>query len=351
MLRMISIAGNPRARGVQHGKQIRDLISHINRFLEEARREIRGNNVLKGLLYRLQDMMEKFAPEFLEELDGISEGSKIPRDVLLEVSCSTFLKHMLHYGIGCSVLAVKSGYTTSNEPIIAKNRDKKIRYKSLHLFVYSRPQKGFSYFVSTNASDPGVAGGGLNEKGLAIFSTYVPSSDIGLGLPDNVLAKKILEECKTVDEGIDLLKSLPRLGQFTFTMADAKGDIAAIEIGYHNLLVEEPKEGFVCRTNHFLLNGMKKYYDPYQYDESQRRDTLIRWDIMASRIRKMLGRIDIRFIMNLLRSHEGEFPVCRHGGDVETISSMIALPKKSKVLFAEGPPCGNPYLIFELRGD
>ncbi len=356
VLRMVALSGGPREMGLQLGKEVRSLTPHIRELFDAVRREIGENLSLERLVGDMRAVVERHSPEFMEMLEGVAEGAWFARDILFETTCSTFLRHMLHYGLECSVWAVRAEHTVVGEPILAKNRDKRVRYKPLHLFVYARPRDGLAYFASTNAGDPGVAGGGMNERGLTVFSTYVASSDIGVGLPDNVLAKMILESCSTVEEAIDLLKSVPRLGQFTFTLGDSKGDIAVVEVGYSELDVEFPESGYAFRTNHFKSARMsERYYDPYHYTEYEREDTLARWRHLDERVRGALGTIDLNFVKRLMRYHDpAGHSICRHVGEgdvpIETVASMIALPRRTRILFAEGPPCEHPYMSLDLGG-
>jgi hypothetical protein len=50
-------------------------------------------------------------------------------------------------------------------------------------------------------------------------------------------------------------------------------------------------------------------------------------------------------LMELLRSHEGERPVCKHGERFGTVSSAIYVPrpKEKRLLYAAGPPCRTPF--------
>ncbi|HEY3225607.1 MAG TPA: NRDE family protein [Planctomycetota bacterium] len=63
------------------------------------------------------------------------------------------------------------------------------------------------------------------------------------------------------------------------------------------------------------------------------------FDRMGDRLPSVEG------LMELLRSHEGERPVCKHGERFGTVSSAIYVrgPKEKRLLYAAGPPCRTPF--------
>ena len=144
MLRMVALAGNPYEMGLQLGKEVRGLTPYVRELFDAVRREIGENPSLEKLVDDMREVVERHSPEFIQMLEGVAEGAWFARDILFETTCSTFLRHMLHYGLECSVWAVKAEHTSIGEPILAKNRDKRVRYKPLHLFVYARPKGGLA---------------------------------------------------------------------------------------------------------------------------------------------------------------------------------------------------------------
>ena len=60
---------------------------------------------------------------------------------------------------------------------------------------------------------------GMNEKGLAVGMTFIYSKEKHLGINAGMIVKILLEQCKSVDEAILLLKKM-RIGSAqTFTLA------------------------------------------------------------------------------------------------------------------------------------
>lgn len=58
------------------------------------------------------------------------------------------------------------------------------------------------------------------------------------------------------------------------------------------------------------------------------------------------GVPDEATLKELLASHEGERPICKHGQGYGTVSSTLVFDdgRKSRMLYAAGPPCRTPYL-------
>jgi hypothetical protein len=58
------------------------------------------------------------------------------------------------------------------------------------------------------------------------------------------------------------------------------------------------------------------------------------------------GVPDVEALKDFLSSHEGERPVCKHGDGYGTVSSTILIDdgRKTRMLYAAGPPCRTPFL-------
>jgi hypothetical protein len=123
------------------------------------------------------------------------------------------------------------------------------------LVTVYRP-KGKHAFVSIGF--PGMLGciSGMNDAGLAVATLEVyatkdqsPRLD-PKGVPYTLCFRRLLEECTTVAEAEQLLRSLPRTTMNNLAVCDKKGG-AVFEITSRNVVVRRADDGLCACTNHF----------------------------------------------------------------------------------------------------
>ena len=100
---------------------------------------------------------------------------------------------------------------------------------------------------------------GVNEHGFAVGLTAVAPSHIRPGLNAGMLLRLMLETCRTVDEALTLLRSVPVASAQTLTLADAGGAIALVECSCRRVEVLRPvpHQPFVCAVNAFHTPAMR----------------------------------------------------------------------------------------------
>jgi hypothetical protein len=156
----------------------------------------------------------------------------------------------------------------------------------------------------------------------------------------------ILEEHDTVRSALDYLSSVPRMGRNNLILADAGGDLAVVELGYHHLAIVKARNGIVVNTNHFVSPRLKESFvdcnPPPVKGNSFHRYELVRRELEAAR-----GNIDVAFAQRLMAIHAGPLAsICRHlelGGQSATIATAIYQPARRTLRFCHGYPCQSPY--------
>jgi len=221
----------------------------------------------------------------------------------------------------------------------------------LQVFVTATPTVGYRYIYGSSAGSPGVFSGGMNEKGLAIADTHVCSTDIGPGLPDYSLMMHILEEHDTVRSALDYLSSVPRMGRNNLILADAKGDVAVIELGYHHFAIVEAQNGMVVNTQHFVSPSLKDSFMDCA-PPPMRGKSFHRYDLVRRELEAACGSINVAFAQRLMATHAGPLAsICRHlelDGQRATIATTIYQPARRILRFCHGYPCQSPYHTIAL---
>jgi hypothetical protein len=93
---------------------------------------------------------------------------------------------------------------------------------------------------------------GLNEKGLfiAMTATFLPGIQAGLAFW--FIVRMILDRCATVDEALDLMRSIPHAQSRNYLIADKSGKAVIVEASIQGIETREAINGLLVTTNHNL---------------------------------------------------------------------------------------------------
>ncbi len=189
-----------------------------------------------------------FFPAVLQEIDGLAEGQGCAPQALQAV---LFSMYAMPPACRCSCFAVSNGA----QAFLARNSDFLLALRHLNLNVVYRLDGGFHFMGNTTAFIE--IEDGVNEPGFAVGLTAVAPSHIRPGLNAGMLLRLMLETCRTVDEALTLLRSVPVASAQTLTLADAGGAIALVECSCRRVEVLRPvpHQPFVCAVNAFHTPG------------------------------------------------------------------------------------------------
>ena len=99
---------------------------------------------------------------------------------------------------------------------------------------------------------------GVNDAGLGVMLNMLHHSadeQVGeprIGFPVHVLLRTLLEDCASVDEARDLVRSLSFSASSALTVVDRGGDAASFETFPEGVGEVKPEAGLLVRTNHFV---------------------------------------------------------------------------------------------------
>jgi isopenicillin-N N-acyltransferase-like protein len=181
---------------------------------------------------------------------------------------------------------------------------------------------------------------GLNDAGLGVCLNLLRSSEDGglEGVPIHALLRRVLADCRTVDEAIALVTGARVSASSAVTVA-VPGDVATVELAPGGANVIRGATG--THTNHFL--------EPLRSGR----------DIGVEESASSLPRLEVVRSLPLeeaLRSHAGHPKgVCRHVDPAEpweertaTLASVIMDLAARRLHVAAGQPCTTPYVEVEL---
>lgn len=142
---------------------------------------------------------EKYMKDIMEEVRGLADGlHQKYNDVaywLFNIYCNKEER-------GCSVFVVKE----NDDVYFARNMDMFPEYKKTSESVLYRVENKSTFLAHSTAMIS--LEDGINEYGLCIALTFLLSKKIKPGINGGFIVRKVLEECKTTKEAIELIKSL-----------------------------------------------------------------------------------------------------------------------------------------------
>ena len=284
-------------------------------------------------------------PNGMDELRGIADSFDLSfEDLFCHLHLGTLrdLKGGAVLVDGCSAWAVADG---EDGPLVVKNRD----FSGLHLGIQALVRHQGADIVTGgmiclgSLGSPGAYSSGINARGLALADTQVAVATHRIGWLRYFLMTRLLANCGTVAEALAMIHAAPHAGGGTLVMADAGGDIAAVELGAAQTIAAQAPH-VIWRTNHFTSPALAT-------------DTLRpRGDVIADTSQDRfayLGRVlpkarwGRKAAARLMATHPGDAdgaaPLCQHDSQngAQTISAIVYSCKVTQADFCEGNPCAG----------
>ena len=180
------------------------LAGHGNYILDQVPFPITEERIAFGRQCR--PVYEKFFPEILEEIRGLSEGQKSSSEKLQAVLFSMYAMPPAGH---CSCFSVSS----KEQLFLGRNSDFLTEIEEFNKnVIYDFTLDSYGFNGNTTAfleiED------GINERRLAVGMTSVFSKHIQPGMNSGMLLRFFLEKCSTVDEVIKWLMTLGYIPSF-----------------------------------------------------------------------------------------------------------------------------------------
>lgn len=333
--------GTHRELGRQHGEQAaRQIKAHV--AMMRARPKL-SEEQFKRRVGQFQPMFERYCPHLLEEMRGLAEGAGITLEEAM--LCSIRGELASARAEGCTTYAIGRGGTARHEVIGGQNADVGSNMISLAYMLHLQPPKKPHVLIWTFGGMLGYHG--MNSAGVAHFSNALPGGPRNqLGMPEYVYERLMLE-CSSVEQVIDVLRKLPLASNENFMICDRHGNIADAEATTAGPeVLRDEGAGYLAHTNHFVC---QKYATP---DNPKRilADSVPRLQRINALIKSRYGSITVDDVKGFLNDHSGApSGICRHGGGgMVTAVSMISEPSRRCMHATLGNPCEHRYVTYSV---
>ncbi len=245
--RRVSLRGDARQRGEQHGETLRDAIREAfafyaaNLFPLASRSPVEIQNFAEGMRKRI----DTFEPAYCAELDAIAAAAGMERWQLYAMTARTEIFNAAPPE--CTSLFFETSHA------LGQNWDWFEPFEDwVALFEVERPDG--HRFVTLN--EPGMLGKvGLNNRGLGLCLNILSWPAPADGVPVHVLTRAILDAA-SLDE-VERLLARAGSGQAShFLVADARGGSLSVELGGGGKYRIAPRDGTIAHTNHYIAEGV-----------------------------------------------------------------------------------------------
>ena len=304
----VRLEGDPREVGRAYGGLVGPVLrDRVTRLWERAAATGRTEEQLLDRAGRFADHVERIAPEWLDEVEGIAAVAEVDADDLLALNC-------LPEGFWappppeCTSWLIAGDASPTGDTLLHKNRDQLNEAQDLHVrrvsddiqVLASRDigEIGFAHFHSD------VALAGANNTGSPIARSELREC----GLNCSQLLRLVAERANSCDEAVAVLEEAVAKGVaggsggyrgMIFLFADPGGGIV-VEMTSKRLACQPVHSGIEVRSNHFRIPAMEPFAA-----EAPNANNLRRYD--RARVLLARGRT-IPAIQRLSRD-------CRHGPD------------------------------------
>jgi len=337
-LPVLTVSGTPeemgKAVGVLAVRPAERMLSYPDDLLDHFHcRLLRGPFLSAG-----RKMFERVPPEYQAELAAAAEAGGVERDRLILGNTLFDLKKI----VACSALLVEPKRSTTGGPLLGRNLD----YPSLGyaqeygLVTVYRPDRARHAFASVGF--PGLVGclSGMNDAGLAVTVLEVFQVQAGKkrfdpsGIPYAICYRRLLEECATIGEAQELLRTMKRTTTTNLAVADREG-VAVFEITPTRVEVRPAEQGTCTCTNHFCTEELRPFAPVDMCRSFERFEALAK----ASRMRPRLSPDDLHHALHSVSEED------------KTMQTMVFEPAALRLFLAMGtcPASSGELRVLELR--
>lgn len=367
---IVELAGTPRERGRIYGETAKALIAEVvvrwkddlgnfkpcnfskydnsEAYLEAF---LSQTNYLKGI--------EKWAPELLEEVKGIAEGSGQAFETILGLQ---LIDEEWLFGLSCQLGKPTNKCTAFGVPrqnqrsgFAGQNMDVPSWVEGLQVLLRIMPTEKSSEALIFSVA--GVIGlNGMNSSGLGITCNTLAQLTSSIdGLPVSFIVRSILR-CQTLDHAEQFLRSIKHASGQNYILS-SRNEMRCFECSAHKVVryIPEHNQGRVFHTNHPLVNDD---ISELSVAKNHNRNSNARLNSISTRLGEIKQVTTLEAIKTALSAHDNlAHPVSRQitpdniGNSIGYTAgaSIYEFSEKSRLHLSAGPPCQTDFKVFEFR--
>lgn len=300
-----------------------------NQFINPASKESIKKNI---------NSFNQFCPNVVEEINGFADYFGCPAEEVIYYSFSCVSKG------NCGQFVVLPQKTADKKIYVGRSYEWNENDDKRLLTVKadgSYGHMGFSLLLFGRYD-------GINEKGLCVtMANGIPgvmSEEEGFRFW--VVLRSLLDQCKDVDEAIELFKSIPISSYFIMLITDRKGQSVLAEIcndvRCYKRINLTSEEGYLCSTNHYTLPEMQNLV------KNRMKQSVDRYNAVRDSLDA--GIADKEAIRNILSQKIPNGLACHYYHDgLGTLWSILYDVSDIRADICFGSPVANAWHSFDLN--
>ncbi|MCG8648676.1 MAG: C45 family peptidase [Pirellulales bacterium] len=327
---VLTIEGSPNEMGEQFGVLALKPTAALPNAADEFIEQLGWENQFK-LVMRTADLVAlNFPRRHLGEIESAAASSGWKRELLIFGNAITDIRRL----VNCSAVMLEPERSATGGPLFGRNLDWP-PVANLPEYTVVVVCKGEGKRAFASVTFPGFLGctSAMNDAGLSLAMLDVISSKDGsvaynpLGTPTNLLLRKVIEQCSTVEEAYALMSAAPRASRYNVAVCD-RNVAAVFEVTPKNIVKRPAVNGICLCTNHFRTGELS---------------THLKCDRFESLQQNLVGdRFSLSDVANQLDAvNQGEL----------TIQSMVFEPRELQLhlAFGYGPATRRKLQRLELK--
>jgi isopenicillin-N N-acyltransferase like protein len=350
----VQLEGAPRDVGLGHGQALGDRIQagldHYREMFAE-RSGIDWPSAL-DLASRIIDPIRGYAPDLMEELEGIADGSEHPLEAIVALNARTAVMAMARRPVApeCTMTAVLPSRTKDGHTILGGNWDQHVRCIDISAVMEIHMSGRPAIMVHSEAGT--LVRTGFNSAGIGVTGNSLACDRDGVefsGIPTSVMRRRVLQH-ESLAPALREAYAAPRNHSNNHLVASAEGFAVDLEATPGEIFAVTPEDDLIVHSNHFVSAAACARVEDRLVGRSP--STLYRKERLEAALADV-PEIDVPTIQAALRDHFGHpDSVCNHPSPDRptgtTAASHIADLDTKTLWITTGPPCENPYLEYRL---
>jgi isopenicillin-N N-acyltransferase-like protein len=358
---LVEVSGAPRERGRAYGEAARDRIKgSVDLYGDSLGRLGFGKEDVNRLTATFRPRLQAWAPDLVEEMEGIANGAKLDFSSIMLVNARTEVLQLARRekGVadnepdGCTGAVILPEQTRAGKLIHGQNWDWKAECAETSVVLRILRDDGPDILTFTEAG--GLARSGFNAAGIAITANYLESDrdyrELGIPLP--FIRRRALE-AQHFALALRVVAITPKSGSNNMILSTAEGYAIDLECAPDESFAIHPEGGMIVHANHWLSPvALSKLKETGLADVP---DSLYR----EARVRKILqargGDLTQEDMQAaLFDDFASPFCVCRppirkEGGNLSaTVAMIIMTPSEGVMEIAPIPAVNKNFARYEL---
>ena len=256
---LIEVAGPPRERGRQYGRQAAGRIAlGIRHYTDQLERARLTADDIRALVTAYVPHMDAFEPAYVEEMRGIAEGAGVEFEAVALLNARTEILKLASRtppapadDEACTGVVALPEATRGRRLIHAQNWDWKVECAETAVVLRVRRDDGPDLLTFTEAG--GLARSGFNAAGVAITANYLECDRDyrRLGVPLALIRRKVLES-RHLALAMRCVYTTPKSAANNMIVSHAEGVAIDFECAPDETFQVHPESGLLVHANHFV---------------------------------------------------------------------------------------------------